>query len=86
MPSSQTHTGSDDADVAMECIRQEIATLGHRLEAMDTKITDLAMDSKSIRTDRAGFQDRVTDLDYRLTDVEGRLNDMPDRDHELQFF
>ncbi|KAJ1160499.1 hypothetical protein NDU88_001001 [Pleurodeles waltl] len=69
----------------MERILQEIATVGHRLEAMDFKITNLATDSKSICTDIASFQDSVTELDHRLTDVEGRLNALTDRKQELQF-
>ncbi|KAJ1188685.1 hypothetical protein NDU88_005444 [Pleurodeles waltl] len=67
----------------MKRILQEIATVGRRLAAMETKVTDLAMNS--IRTDIAGFQDRVSDLDRCLTDAEGRLSNMPDRDQKLQF-
>ncbi|KAJ1202389.1 hypothetical protein NDU88_006189 [Pleurodeles waltl] len=93
MASSQTVTGTGDAntsqgtcsDMAMKLNLKEIASFGYRLEAMDTKIVDFSMDSKSIQRDIAGFQDRVTDLDHRLTDVDGRLSDMPDKDHELQF-
>ncbi|KAJ1138003.1 hypothetical protein NDU88_004394 [Pleurodeles waltl] len=71
-------------DITRERILQEITIVGCRLEVMDSKITGLAMESKSIRTNIAGFQDRVTEFDHRLTDVEGRLDAMPDRDQELQ--
>ncbi|KAJ1113942.1 hypothetical protein NDU88_002182 [Pleurodeles waltl] len=52
---------------------------------MDSEITDLATESKSILSDIARFQDRVVEFDHRLTDVEGRINAMPDRDQELQY-
>ncbi|KAJ1131287.1 hypothetical protein NDU88_009625 [Pleurodeles waltl] len=71
--------------MATEHIPQEIAAVGRRLEAMDTKITDSAMDSKSIQMDIASFQDRVTELDHCFRDVDGRLNAVLGRDQELQF-
>ncbi|KAJ1124273.1 hypothetical protein NDU88_002734 [Pleurodeles waltl] len=53
-------------DTAMERILQEITAVGHRLEAINSKIMDLSTNSKPIRADRAGFQDKVTDLDHCL--------------------
>ncbi|KAJ1105057.1 hypothetical protein NDU88_002465 [Pleurodeles waltl] len=50
------------ADPIMECILQEIFVVGRCLEAMEVKIPDLSGYSKSIRTDIAGFQDKVTDF------------------------
>ncbi|KAJ1196492.1 hypothetical protein NDU88_000363 [Pleurodeles waltl] len=55
---------------ATECILQEIASVGHRLEAMDLKITDLTVTSSSIRADIAGFKETADALDQRLTAVE----------------
>ncbi|KAJ1218081.1 hypothetical protein NDU88_005667 [Pleurodeles waltl] len=46
------------SDTAMEHILQEIAAVGRHLEAVDSKITDLSTDSKSIRADIAGFHDK----------------------------
>ncbi|KAJ1110622.1 hypothetical protein NDU88_007971 [Pleurodeles waltl] len=69
-------------DTAMERILQEISAVGHRL---DSKITDLSADFKSIRADIAGFQDKVTELDHRLTTVESNIVTLPDIDSELQF-
>ncbi|KAJ1154255.1 hypothetical protein NDU88_007009 [Pleurodeles waltl] len=63
---------------AMDRILQEIAVVGRRLEAVDSKITDLSMASTSIRANIASFQDRVTDLDHRLTNVEGQLATLPE--------
>ncbi|KAJ1101238.1 hypothetical protein NDU88_006310 [Pleurodeles waltl] len=51
---------------------------------MDFKITDLATESKSIGTDIAAFQDRVTEFDNRITNIKSRLYDMPDTHQELQ--
>ncbi|KAJ1113532.1 hypothetical protein NDU88_001774 [Pleurodeles waltl] len=59
----QDNTAADKAvgthsDTAMERILQEISAVGHRLEAMDSKIPDLSANSKSIRVDIASFQAR----------------------------
>ncbi|KAJ1146034.1 hypothetical protein NDU88_012316 [Pleurodeles waltl] len=42
----------------------EIAAMSRHLEAMDSKITDLSTDFKSIQADISGFQDKVTGLDH----------------------
>ncbi|KAJ1108666.1 hypothetical protein NDU88_006042 [Pleurodeles waltl] len=68
------------SDPAIERFLQEISAVGRRLEAMDVKITDLSADSKSICTDIAGFQGKVTDLDHRLSTVESKLVTLPDVD------
>ncbi|KAJ1144838.1 hypothetical protein NDU88_011132 [Pleurodeles waltl] len=62
---------------------QEVTVVGCRLEGMDTKISDLAAETKFIHTNIAGFQDRVERLEYRLTAVEDHLNTVLDRDQEL---
>ncbi|KAJ1207645.1 hypothetical protein NDU88_003035 [Pleurodeles waltl] len=72
-------------DPNMERILQVISAVGRHLEAMDVEITNLFADSKSIRTDIAGFQDKVTDLDHYLTTVENKIVTLPDVDSELQF-
>ncbi|KAJ1166989.1 hypothetical protein NDU88_007382 [Pleurodeles waltl] len=73
------------SDTAMDRILQEISAVGGRLEAMDSKITDLSADSKSIRADIVGFQNKVTELDHRLTTVKSRIATLPDIEPELQF-
>ncbi|KAJ1186869.1 hypothetical protein NDU88_003649 [Pleurodeles waltl] len=55
---------------AADRIQQEIAAVGCRLEAMDSKISDLTVASTSIRADITGFWETVADLDQRLTTVE----------------
>ncbi|KAJ1123458.1 hypothetical protein NDU88_001927 [Pleurodeles waltl] len=58
---------------ATDCILQEIASVGRRLEVMDLKITDLTLASSSIRADIAGFRETVTNLGQRLSAVEDHL-------------
>ncbi|KAJ1203345.1 hypothetical protein NDU88_007132 [Pleurodeles waltl] len=73
------------SDNAMECILQEIAAVGRRLEDKGSKITDLSMASHSIRSDIASFHDKVTNFYHRLTEVGSQLSVLPERDLELQF-
>ncbi|KAJ1204279.1 hypothetical protein NDU88_008060 [Pleurodeles waltl] len=69
---------------ATERILQEIASVGHRLEAMDLKITDLTITSSSIRADIARFKDTADALDQRLTAVEDQIAALPDQETELR--
>ncbi|KAJ1091660.1 hypothetical protein NDU88_004777 [Pleurodeles waltl] len=86
-----TDSGSAEAPASlcqnntMERLLQEITSVGCWLEGMDSKISDLAVESKSIQTDIAGFQDKVTEIDHLLVNVEGRLNTTPDRDQKLLY-
>ncbi|KAJ1110504.1 hypothetical protein NDU88_007855 [Pleurodeles waltl] len=85
--STETSTGEPlpcgRQDTTMECILHEITRVDSRLEGMDSKILNLAVESRSIRVDIAGFQDRVVGMEHRLAAVEDRLNVIPDRDQEL---
>ncbi|KAJ1157301.1 hypothetical protein NDU88_010016 [Pleurodeles waltl] len=82
---SPTDTSIDTrSDTTMEHILQDIASVSCHLEAMDSKITDLSTDSKSIWAYIAGFQDKVTDLDHHLTAVEGRIAFLTDSESVLQ--
>ncbi|KAJ1181456.1 hypothetical protein NDU88_006663 [Pleurodeles waltl] len=73
------------SDTAMERILQEISAVGRRLETMDSKITDLLADSKSIRVDIASFQAMVTDLGHHLHSIENQMASLPDNEPELQY-
>ncbi|KAJ1110480.1 hypothetical protein NDU88_007831 [Pleurodeles waltl] len=55
-PDPNSMDGTVNPDTAMERILHKISTVGRHLEAMDSKITDLSADSKSIRADFAGFR------------------------------
>ncbi|KAJ1197009.1 hypothetical protein NDU88_000872 [Pleurodeles waltl] len=43
----------------LDCILQEITVVGHRLEGLDIKMTDLTAETRSIWANIAGFNDRV---------------------------
>ncbi|KAJ1115530.1 hypothetical protein NDU88_003754 [Pleurodeles waltl] len=87
MTSGPTASVNDaDLDTATERILQEIAAVGHRLEAMDSKIMDLSTVSHSIRSDFASFHEKVTNLDHCLTEVEGQLTVLLECDSELHLF
>ncbi|KAJ1210152.1 hypothetical protein NDU88_005520 [Pleurodeles waltl] len=69
---------------ATDHILQEIAAVGHHLEAKDKKITDLTVASTSIRADIAGFRETINDLDQHLAAVEGQVAALPDQETELR--
>ncbi|KAJ1164791.1 hypothetical protein NDU88_005225 [Pleurodeles waltl] len=83
--SPEASANDEQSDAATERILKEIAAVSPRLEAMDSKITDISVASHSIRSDIASFNDKVTNLDHHLTAVESQLAVMPERDSELQF-
>ncbi|KAJ1131080.1 hypothetical protein NDU88_009423 [Pleurodeles waltl] len=66
MASSQAPTGSGPnepsasihTDITIERILQKITAVGYCLEVVNSKITNLATESKSIRTDIPGQSDR----------------------------
>ncbi|KAJ1213294.1 hypothetical protein NDU88_000932 [Pleurodeles waltl] len=66
----------------MEQILQEITAVGCRTEGLDTTISALADDTKSLRQDIMAFQNTVTGLEQRVTIVEDHLNMMPDSGQE----
>ncbi|KAJ1140603.1 hypothetical protein NDU88_006952 [Pleurodeles waltl] len=51
---------------------------------MDLRITDLTLASFSIRADKAGFRETVTNLDQRLSAVEDHVAAIPDQEEELR--
>ncbi|KAJ1112740.1 hypothetical protein NDU88_001001 [Pleurodeles waltl] len=68
--------------LTMERILWENTAVGRQLQGTDTKISDLAAETKSILTHITGFQDKVEGVERRLAAVEDRLNTIPDRDQE----
>ncbi|KAJ1190406.1 hypothetical protein NDU88_007144 [Pleurodeles waltl] len=67
----------------MDRIRQEISTVGRRLEGMDNTMASLTAETKSMRLDIAGYQSRVTGLEQRVATVETHITSSQDRDQEL---
>ncbi|KAJ1157397.1 hypothetical protein NDU88_010110 [Pleurodeles waltl] len=83
---AQPYTMTDTAQEAtMEHILQEITAVGPRLEGMDSAITSLTEETKSMRLDIAGFQSRVTRLEQRVSTMEDHINTAQDRDQELLY-
>ncbi|KAJ1197654.1 hypothetical protein NDU88_001510 [Pleurodeles waltl] len=70
-------------DTSIERILKEILVVGCRLEGMDSNIFSLAEETKSIRTDITGFQNRVMRLEQRVSAIEDHYNTTPDRDQEI---
>ncbi|KAJ1188680.1 hypothetical protein NDU88_005439 [Pleurodeles waltl] len=69
----------------MDCILQEIPVVSRRLEGLDSMMTSLTEDTKSMRLDIAGFQSRVTALEQRVTTVETQAVLASDRDQALLY-
>ncbi|KAJ1193502.1 hypothetical protein NDU88_002799 [Pleurodeles waltl] len=56
-----------------------------RLEGIDSTVSSLAAETKSICLDIAGFQSRVMGLEQLVIAVEDDVNTMPKRDQYLLF-
>ncbi|KAJ1185058.1 hypothetical protein NDU88_001853 [Pleurodeles waltl] len=85
-PTNQSRVMVDTSQGAtMDHILQEISVVGRRLEGMDSMMTSLTEDTKSMRLDIAGFQSRVTVLEQRVTTVETQAVLTSDRDKELLY-
>ncbi|KAJ1125861.1 hypothetical protein NDU88_004277 [Pleurodeles waltl] len=85
-PTSQSHAMADTSlGATMDSILQEISAVGHRLERMDSMMTYLTKDTKSMLLDIAGFQSRLTALEQRVTTMEMQAVLASDRDQELLY-
>ncbi|KAJ1205507.1 hypothetical protein NDU88_000941 [Pleurodeles waltl] len=84
LPPNQSSTPHGSVqDTTMECILQEVTAVGRRLEGLDSNISALMAETKSIHLDIAEFQNHVTDLEQRVLTMEGHLNIVKNRDQEL---
>ncbi|KAJ1215592.1 hypothetical protein NDU88_003200 [Pleurodeles waltl] len=52
---------------------------------MDASITSLTLEAKSMRSDIAGFQSRVTGLEQRMGSLETQVAASQDRDQDLLY-
>ncbi|KAJ1123521.1 hypothetical protein NDU88_001990 [Pleurodeles waltl] len=52
---------------------------------MDAAITSLTLETKSMRSEIAGFQSRVTGLEHRVVTLESHMNTVQDRDQDLLY-
>ncbi|KAJ1214863.1 hypothetical protein NDU88_002474 [Pleurodeles waltl] len=73
-PTSLDAHAAAQPDPMMKRILQEITAVHKCLEGMDSKISELAAYSRSIREDITGFHDKLTGLDHHNTLVEDKLN------------
>ncbi|KAJ1161673.1 hypothetical protein NDU88_002156 [Pleurodeles waltl] len=85
-PPTEPITMSDkEHSTTMERILQEITTVSRRIEGMDASITSLTLETKSMRSDIAGFQSRVTGLEQRMGSLEAQATVSQDRDQDLLY-
>ncbi|KAJ1161650.1 hypothetical protein NDU88_002134 [Pleurodeles waltl] len=83
-PSTEPTTMSDkDHPTTIDRILQEITTVSRRIEGMDASITSLTLKTKSMRSDIASFQSRLTGLEQRMGSLEAQATMSRDRDQDL---
>ncbi|KAJ1202880.1 hypothetical protein NDU88_006675 [Pleurodeles waltl] len=66
-------------------ILQEITAVSRRIEEMDASISSLTLETKSMRSDIAGFQSRVTGLEHHMGTLEMQVATYRDRDQDLLY-
>ncbi|KAJ1115261.1 hypothetical protein NDU88_003487 [Pleurodeles waltl] len=80
------HAMSDkEQPTTMDRILQEITAVSHRIEGMDASISFLTLETKSMCSEIAGFQSRVTGLEDRMGILESQMTTVPDRDQDLLY-
>ncbi|KAJ1181346.1 hypothetical protein NDU88_006554 [Pleurodeles waltl] len=85
-PPTEPITMSDkEHSTTMEWILREITTVSRRIEGMDASITSLTLETKSMRSDIAGFQSRVTGLEQCMGSLEAQDIVPQDRDQDLLY-
>ncbi|KAJ1151691.1 hypothetical protein NDU88_004471 [Pleurodeles waltl] len=74
-----------EKSITMEWILQEITIVSRRIEGMDASMTSLTLETKSMRSDIAGFQSRVIGLEQRMGSLETQVAMSQDRDQDLLY-
>ncbi|KAJ1192068.1 hypothetical protein NDU88_001380 [Pleurodeles waltl] len=69
-PTELTTMADKSHPTTMDRILQEITTVSRRIEGMDASITSLTLETKSMRSEIASFQSRVTGLEQSMGIVE----------------
>ncbi|KAJ1090390.1 hypothetical protein NDU88_003523 [Pleurodeles waltl] len=64
---------------------QEITAVSHRIEVMDASISSLALKTKFMHSEIAGFQSRVTGLEHHMGALESHMTTVQDRDQDLLY-
>ncbi|KAJ1112509.1 hypothetical protein NDU88_000773 [Pleurodeles waltl] len=84
-PTGLTTMADKSHPTTMDRILQEIPTVSRRIEGMDASITSLTLETKSMRSEIASFQSRVTGLEQRMGLVETQATVSRDRDQDLLY-
>ncbi|KAJ1175482.1 hypothetical protein NDU88_000770 [Pleurodeles waltl] len=84
-PTQSTTISDKEQSITMEKILQEITALSRRIEGMDASLSSLTLETKSMRSDIAGFQTRVTGLEHRMGSLETQMTTYRDRDQDLLY-
>ncbi|KAJ1198757.1 hypothetical protein NDU88_002596 [Pleurodeles waltl] len=84
-PAQPPDMSDKEQPTTMDRILQEITAVSRRLEGMDTYISSLTLETKSMRSDIASFQSRVTGLEHRMGTLEAHMTTVQDRDQDLLY-
>ncbi|KAJ1181053.1 hypothetical protein NDU88_006264 [Pleurodeles waltl] len=84
-PTQSTAMSDKEQSITMEKILQEITAVSRRIEGMDASLSSLTLETKSMRSDIAGFQTRVTGLEHRMGSLETQVTTYRDRDQDLLY-
>ncbi|KAJ1166513.1 hypothetical protein NDU88_006913 [Pleurodeles waltl] len=84
-PTEPTTMSDKENSITMGWILQEITAVSGRIEGMDAFVTSLTLETKSMRSDIAGFQSRVTVLEQRMRSLEVQAATSQDRDQDLLY-
>ncbi|KAJ1188250.1 hypothetical protein NDU88_005013 [Pleurodeles waltl] len=81
---SQDITGTEQVTTMLR-ILLEITEVSRRLKGMDTAITSLTTETKSMCLEIAVFQSSVTGLEHQMVTMEDHVHTVLDKDQELLF-
>ncbi|KAJ1130373.1 hypothetical protein NDU88_008726 [Pleurodeles waltl] len=85
LPPSHDTMSDNTQGASMDRILQEISAVGRKLEGMDTAMSALTAETRSMRLEIAGFQSQISGLDHRVAAVESQVVSQTDRDQELLY-
>ncbi|KAJ1176519.1 hypothetical protein NDU88_001797 [Pleurodeles waltl] len=84
-PPSHDTMSDNTQGASMDRILQEISAVGCKLEGMDTAMSALTAETRSMRLEIAGFQSQISGLDHRVAAVESQVVLQTDREQELLY-
>ncbi|KAJ1213469.1 hypothetical protein NDU88_001106 [Pleurodeles waltl] len=62
-----------------------MTAVSRRIEGMDASISSLTLETKSMRSEIAGFQSRVRGSEHRMGTLEAHMTTVQDRDQDLLY-